>query len=212
MAEVLLQMFGTFGPASAAQSQAHRSRAPSPIQTRSPESEQEPDPDPDTGFTQDDEEEEEQPEGSQQTSTTPRANTEAPQTPHHTSFFPSGTPQHPGAYSFPTGSPWGDPSKSTTDTQRIRLTDIAKAGAHPSNPYQMSGIPMYSMPGRRREKRPLRAGSTFGQPYSKGIPYFNMAPFPAPPTWGNPGLFGGPSYPGQSANPGWVVEIGRAHV
>ena len=182
MAEVFQQMFGVFGPASAAQSQAHRSRAPSPIQTRSPESEQAPDPDPDTGFIQDEDEEEQQ-EGSQRTSTTPRANMEVPQTPHHTSFFPSGTPQHLGAYSFPTGSPWGDPSKSTADTQRIRLSDITGAGVHTSNPYHMSSMPMYSMPSRRREKRPLHAGPTFGQPYTEGT-YFNTGLFSTPPNWG----------------------------
>ena len=187
MATIAQLVRTTFMPASASQSQTGRSRAPSPIVPRSPEYV-----DADTAFRQEEEGEEEMDEdddtpagGTERNSTTPRANTEAPQTPHHTSFFPSGTPQHPGAFQFPTGSPYGDPSKSTADTQRIRIPDIMGAGVSPSNPYQTSSIPLYSMPATARKGRTGR-GVILAQG-STTTPFPPVPPFPMFPVWGTPG-------------------------
>ena len=196
MANISQHVRATFVPASANLSQNGRSRAPSPIVPRSPGPEQYADAD--TAFRQEDEGEDEvddddtPAEQSQQDSTTPRANTEVPQTPHRTSFFPSGTPQPPGAFEFPTGSPYGDPAKSTADTQRIRLPDIMGAGVSPSNPYQMSSIPLYSMPSTAR-KGHLGRGVLLAQgavPYGQGFtgaPYPPMTSFPSFPVWGTLG-------------------------
>ena len=211
----------TFMPASASQSQSGRSRAPSPIVPRSPGPEQYVDAD--TAFRQEEEGEEEMDdedtseEQAQQDSTTPRANTEVPQTPHHTSFFPSGTPQPPGAFEFPTGSPYGDPSKATADTQRIRLPDIMGAGVSPSNPYQTSSIPLYSMPTTARRGRSgrgvlLAQGTTpYGQGFA-GTPFPPIPPLPAFPSWGTPGnVFGSTAWGGAPYSGYPSIFTGLSH-
>ena len=220
MADIAQRVRMTFVPASTNQSQNGRSRAPSPIVPRSPDPEQYVDAD--TAFRQEEEGEEEMEdentsaEQSQQDSTTPRANTEIPQTPHHTSFFPSGTPQPPGAFEFPTGSPYGDPSKTTTDTQRIRLPDIMGAGVSPSNPYQTSSIPLYSMPTARKGRSGrgvlLAQGTTpYGQGFT-GTPFPPVPPCPTFPSWGTPGnVFGNTSWGGAHHSGYPSIFTGLSH-
>ena len=220
MADLAQGVRATFVPASTNQSQNGRSRVPSPIVPRSPD----PDHyvDADTAFRQEEEGEEEMEEEdtpaeqSQQDSTTPRANTEVPQTPLRTSFFPAGTPQPPGAFEFPTGSPYRDPTKSTADTQRIRLPDIMGAGVSPSNPYQTSSIPLYSMPSTMRKGRSRRGvllaqgAMPYGQSFP-GAPYPHIGSFPLFPVWGTPGnMFSSSSPLGQaphSSYPSWFTGL-----
>ena len=222
MADIAQHVRATFVPASATQSQAGRSRAPSPIVPKSPDQDQYVDAD--TAFVQEEEGEEEMDdqdtsaEQSQQDSTTPRANTEVPQTPHRNSFFPSGTPQPPGAFQFPAGSPYGDPHKATADTQRIRLPDILGAGVSPSNPYQTSSIPLYSMPSAGRKGRSgrgvlLAQGSNpYGQTFT-GTTFPPVPPFPAFPSWGTPGnIFGNtPTWGGTPHSAYPPVFTGLSH-